>query len=358
MTVSVIILNWNGRALLEEFLPSVVCHTPAEIAEIIVADNGSSDDSVAWLNELFPSIRVIRLEKNFGFAEGYNKAIAQIDSLYTVLLNSDVEVTPGWLEAPLSMLEADRSIAAVQPKILSFTDKKKFEYAGAAGGFIDRYGYPFCRGRVLSVVEKDHGQYDTVAELLWASGACLFIRTEVYEQEGGLDANFFAHQEEVDMCWRLRARGYRIVCTPQSVVYHVGGGTLNVESQQKTYLNFRNNLLMLYKNLPQKEVKKVLRVRWWLDWLAAFQFFITGHPKNTVAVARARRDFKRLRKDYAVVREENLQKTVTGLISEIYPSSLLLAFYIGGKKSFSELFSPETPCSLHVGRQSFKGGEK
>ena len=335
--VSVIILNWNGGALMEEFLPSVVAHSPSHIAEIIVADNGSTDHSIAMLREKFPEIRVICFDKNYGFAEGYNKAIAQTDTTYIVLLNSDVEVTPDWLDAPLALLDADKSIAAVQPKILAQRDKKQFEYAGAAGGFIDIYGYPYCRGRIQYVVEEDQGQYDTQADLLWATGACLFVRTETYKNEGGLDANFFAHQEEIDMCWRLRARGYRIVYTPESTVYHVGGATLHTESPQKTFLNFRNNLLVLYKNLPENDLKHVMRVRYWLDRIAAAKFFITDNPKNAFAVTRARRDFKRLMKDYAEIRKENISKTTCMDIPEIRRKSLLYSFYIERKRKFSEL---------------------
>jgi GT2 family glycosyltransferase len=337
MNVSVIILNWNGQSLMEKFLPSVIANTPAEIAEIIVADNGSTDNSISMLNEKFPSIRVIRLERNYGFAEGYNKAIAQTGATYTVLLNSDVEVTPHWLDAPLSIMEANPSIAAVQPKIRAYHNKKMFEYAGAAGGFLDVYGYPYCRGRIMSVVEEDHGQYDTQIDILWATGACLFIRTEVYKKEGGLDANFFAHQEEIDLCWRLRTRGYRIVCTPQSVVFHVGAATLKSESPQKTFLNFRNNLLMLYKNLPEKELRRVFRIRYGLDVIAATKFFVTGHPKNAWAVFRARREFKRLKKDYSEIRKENIDKTTCAPVPEIRAKSLLFSFYFKGKQKFSQL---------------------
>ena len=337
MNTSVIILNWNGQALLERFLPSVVAHTPSGMAEIVVADNGSSDNSVAMLQARFPEIRIIRFDKNYGFAEGYNKAIALTDTKYTVLLNSDVEVTPNWIEAPLAIMEADKSIAAVQPKILSQQNKQYFEYAGAAGGFLDMYGYPYCRGRIMYVIEEDQGQYDTQTNIFWASGACLFVRTDVYKKEGGLDANFFAHQEEIDLCWRLRARGYRIVYTPQSVVFHVGAATLKTESPQKTYLNFRNNLLMLYKNLPEKELRHVLRIRYWLDRIAAAKFFVTDNPKNALAVFRARRQFKRLMKEYKAIRNENMKRTTCTHIPELRRKSLLYSFYIGRKRTFSQL---------------------
>ena len=337
MKVAVIILNWNGRALMEEFLPSVIAHSPRHIAEIIVADNGSTDNSISMLNDKFPSVRVIQFDKNYGFAEGYNKAIAQTDATYTVLLNSDVDVTPYWLDAPLEIMENDKSVAAVQPKIRAHHNKTMFEYAGAAGGYIDMYGYPYCRGRVMSIVEEDNGQYDTQTDILWATGACLFIRTEVYKNEGGLDANFFAHQEEIDMCWRLRSRGYRIVCTPQSVVYHVGGATLKTESPQKTYLNFRNNLLMLYKNSPENELKQIFTIRYWLDRIAAAKFFLAGNPQNAAAVFHARRDFKHQKKDYSKIREENIHKTSCPHIPEIRRKSLLYSFYINRKQKFSQL---------------------
>lgn len=335
--VAVVILNWNGKALMEEFLPSVVSHTPQEWADVIVADNGSTDDSLDMLEARFPSVGIVRLDKNYGFAEGYNQALKHIDHTYTVLLNSDVEVTPGWLDAPLAAMDADRQIAAAQPKILAQRNKSYFEYAGAAGGFMDKYGYPYCRGRMLHVIEKDHGQYDTPADLLWATGACLFVRTAVYKDAGGLDAGFFAHQEEIDMCWRLRSRGYRLVCTPASVVYHVGGGTLSVESPRKTFLNFRNNLLMLFKNLPEKELRPVMRTRFWLDYIAAAKFLASGHWANAKAVYEARKAFFGLRPSYAAKRKENLSQTILADIPELRKGSLIVAFYLQGKKKFSDL---------------------
>lgn len=335
--VSVVILNWNGRQLMEQFLPSVLACTPAEGAEIVVADNGSTDDSLEMLGRLFPSVRVIRLDRNYGFAEGYNRALEEVGADYAVLLNSDIEVTPGWLEAPLAALDSDPAIACVQPKIRAYRNKGFFEYAGAAGGYMDRYGYPFCRGRIFQVVEKDEGQYDRPADILWATGACLFIRTAVYKEAGGLDAGFFAHQEEIDLCWRLRSRGYRLVCTPASVVYHVGGATLHAESPRKTFLNFRNNLLMLYKNLPEKELRRVLRIRFWLDYLAAAKFLLEGHPKNAKAVYDARKAFTALQPAYAPKRRENLEKTVLTEIPEVWRKSILVLFYGKGKKTFQAL---------------------
>lgn len=335
--VAVVILNWNGAKLMEEFLPSVVDYSPAELAEVIVADNGSTDASVDMLKEKFPSVRIIQLDKNYGFAEGYNQALKQIDNKYTVLLNSDVEVTPGWLDAPLAAMEADSTIVAAQPKIKAQRNKDYFEYAGAAGGYMDIYGYPYCRGRLLHVVEKDEGQYDTPTDILWATGACLFIRTAIYKEVGGLDAGFFAHQEEIDMCWRLRSRGYRLVCTPQSVVYHVGGATLQVESPRKTFLNFRNNLLMLYKNLPEKDLKHVMRARFWLDYIAATKFLLCGHVQNAKAVYEARKAFFDMKPEYAEKRRENLAKTTLGTIPELMHSSLIIGFYLKGKKKFTDI---------------------
>lgn len=335
--VAIVILNWNGAALMERFLPSVVRYSPEEMAEVVVADNGSTDDSLALLAEKFPSVRVVRFDRNYGFAEGYNRALQQIDTPYAVLLNSDVEVTPGWLEAPLRRLDASPEVAAVQPKLLAERARDQFEYAGAAGGFMDKYGYPFCRGRIFQEIETDRGQYDAEADILWATGACLFVRTEVYRAVGGLDAKFFAHQEEIDMCWRMRARGYRLVCTPESVVYHVGGGTLNAESPRKTFLNFRNNLLMLYKNLPEKELHRVMRLRFWLDYLAALKFLLEGHPANARAVREARREFHRLVPEYRETRIVNQQLAVVKEIPELKSFSLLWQFYVRGKKHYGQL---------------------
>lgn len=336
--VAVIILNWNGRTLLSRFLPSVIRHTPAALAEVVVADNGSTDDSMPFMAALHPGIRVVRMEENYGFAGGYNRAVAAVEAEYVVLLNSDVEVTEGWLDAPLQALEADPGLAAVQPKVLAERQRDRFEYAGAAGGFIDRYGYPFCRGRLFGSVEQDTGQYDRPCEVLWATGACLFIRREVYLKEGGLDAGFFAHQEEIDLCWRLRCRGYGIRCIPQSVVYHKGGGTLRMESPRKTFLNFRNNLLTVYKNLPEAELPEVLRVRRVLDYLAAAKFLLSGRGANAWAVVRARRAFRKMQQEYRAVREENLGRCVESKSPpEVYRQSLLKAFYLQGKKRFSQL---------------------
>ena len=289
------------------------------------------------LRQEFPDVHLIILKENLGFAEGYNLALQQVSAEYVVLLNSDVEVTGHWLAPLVSYMDAHPEVAACQPKIRSWRQKELFEYAGAAGGFIDRYGYPFCRGRIMSAVEKDNGQYDTVVPVFWATGAALFIRRKDYLDAGGLDGRFFAHMEEIDLCWRLRARGRMLVCVPQSTVYHVGGATLKKENPHKTFLNFRNNLVMLYKNLPQEELGSVMRVRAVLDYVAALSFLLKGQFPNMWAVLRARRAFHLLRPSFADARKENLKKTSLPMIPERVKSSILVGFYLRGKKFFSQL---------------------
>ena len=329
---AVVILNWNGRKLLEQFLPALIINTPADLAEIIVADNGSTDGSESFLSIQYPQIRRITFDKNYGFAEGYNRALLQLNHEYVVLLNSDVEVTAHWLEKALDYLDVNQDVVALQPKLLDYKDKTAFEYAGASGGFLDIYGYPFCRGRIFATVEKDNGQYDELEEIVWASGACLFIRNKDYKEAGGLDKNFFAHQEEIDLCWRLRARGKKIVCFPQSVVYHLGGATLKMEHPQKTFLNFRNNILMTYKNLPEKYYRKVMILRFFLDYLASLQFLLKACPANAWSVVKARKDFNRLKKNYKIIRKENLEKTVDELPSGILTQSILWKYHIKNQK--------------------------
>ena len=330
---AVVILNWNGREMLRSFLPSVL--DSSEGAAVYVADNASTDNSVQLLRSEFPSVRLITLDENYGFAEGYNRAIQQVEAEYVILLNSDVEVTDNWLSPLVYYMDAHPEVAACQPKIRSWHYREQFEYAGAAGGFMDCYGYPFCRGRVMSVVEDDHGQYDKVIPIFWATGAALMIRRVDYLEVSGLDNTFFAHMEEIDLCWRLRARGRGIVCIPQSVVYHVGGATLKKENPRKTFLNFRNNLLMLYKNLPEHELHAVMRIRTLLDYVAAFVFLLKGQYPNAHAVIQARRAYHKLRAGYADVRAENLRKTVQTVIPERFSYSLLVRFYMFGKKTFS-----------------------
>lgn len=335
--IAVVILNWNGCEMLRSFLPSVVRCSETDGAVVYVADNGSTDASVEMLRREFPTVHLIILEENQGFADGYNLALQQVSAEYVVLLNSDVEVTEHWLSPLVAYMDAHPEVAACQPKIRSWRQKELFEYAGAAGGFIDRYGYPFCRGRIMGEVEVDKGQYDTVIPVFWATGAALFIRLKDYRDAGGLDGRFFAHMEEIDLCWRLRARGRLLVCIPQSVVYHVGGATLKKENPRKTFLNFRNNLVMLYKNLPQAELASVMRVRAILDYVAVLSFLLKGQIPNALAVLRARRAYHSLRPSYAVAREENLEKTSLPVIPERTKNSILAQFYLHGKKFFSQL---------------------
>ena len=292
MKCSVIILNWNGAEMLRTYLPSVVAHTTLPDVEIIVADNGSTDNSLEVLCTEFPDVRTIVLDQNYGFAEGYNRAINQVDSQYVVLLNSDVEVTEGWLESMLAYLDANADVASVQPKIRSYLNRDYFEHAGAAGGFVNALGYPYCRGRILWKVEQDKGQYDTITDVDWTSGACMCVRTNVYKELGGLDASFFAHMEEIDLCWRMRNAGWRLVCLPQSVVYHLGGGSLHYDSPRKTYLNHRNNLIMIKKN--KKHPFGVIFVRFFLDYAAACLYLLQGRWGAFKAVFQARRDYHKM----------------------------------------------------------------
>lgn len=333
--IAVVILNYNGAEMLRAFLPFVVDYSPE--AEVIVADNCSTDASAQVMREEFPAVRYIQLEKNYGFADGYNRALAQVEAEYFLLLNSDVEVTQGWLAPMLEYMDSHPGVAACQPKLLSYKNKKEFEYAGACGGFIDKYGYPYCRGRIFDTVEEDKGQYDSVAELFWATGAALMIRAEDYRVAGGLDGTFFAHMEEIDLCWRLRSRGRGIVCIPQSCVYHVGGATLNKSNPRKTYLNFRNNMLMLYKNLPENELRHVMFVRALLDYVAAFKSLLSGDAAGCRAVLQARRDFRRIKHDYSDLRRENLEKSVAVYIKERASFSILWKYYAEGRRLFSEL---------------------
>jgi GT2 family glycosyltransferase len=336
--VSVVILNWNGVDMLRKFIPSVMDNSVGEGIEICVADNASSDGSLEMLRSEFPVVRLIELDQNYGFAEGYNRALEQVDAEYVVLLNSDVEVTPHWLEPLLDYMDTHSGTVACQPKLLSWHNKEYFEYAGASGGFIDRYGYPFCRGRIFDVVEKDCGQYDTVTEVMWVTGAALFIRLADYREVGGLDGHFFAHMEEIDLCWRLRSRGKKLVCIPQSVVYHVGGATLKKENPRKTFLNFRNNLLMLYKNLPDKELTHVMRMRRFLDYLAAFETLVLKRNWGDFkAIFKARRAFKAWKHEFDEDRRKIQAGRVKEEIPQVYNLSIIWQYYAKGKKLFSQL---------------------
>ncbi len=330
MQVAVVILNWNGRSFLEKFLPSVIRNSPD--AHIIVADNASSDGSVRYLGDEFPEVTVIENSENLGFAGGYNAALQGLKEEYFVLLNSDVEVTEGWLDPLVRLMDSDTDIAACQPKMLQYDRKTHFEYAGACGGFIDMFGYPFCRGRIFDTLEQDTGQYDEANEVFWASGACLLIRAAVYREMGGLDADLFAHMEEIDLCWRAKRAGYRIMAEPRSVVYHVGGGTLSRSNPRKTFLNFRNGLELLAKNLPPRRSVPRLLIRMLLDGVAAFRFLFSGQPSDAWAVIRAHGAFySRLGR--------TLRKR-TGRYPElrgIYTRSIVFDHFIRGMKTFTLL---------------------
>ena len=331
--VAVVILNYNGKKFLEKFL-SIVIDNNANFSEIIVADNNSTDDSVEFMKNNFPNIRLILNDFNGGFATGYNIALRQIEADYYVLLNSDIEVTPHWIEPVIELMENDESIAACQPKILSYHDKTKFEYAGAAGGFIDKYGYPFCRGRLFQNLETDKGQYDDdIKEIFWATGACLFVRSSIYHKIGGLDDDFFAHMEEIDLCWRLKNAGYKIMYCPDSKIYHIGGGTLPKSSARKTYLNFRNNLSLLMKNLPNGKVFSTIFLRFFLDWIAAFKFLCDGSFADFFAVIRAHFYFLR----HLPVLSKKRKQLSQNKVSQVYQKNIVFKYFLEKKKLFNEL---------------------
>lgn len=335
--LAVVILNWNGEKMLRLFLPSVWNNSQMEGVAVYVADNASSDTSCEWLEKEFPQVHLIRLDRNYGFAEGYNRALSEIQAEYYLLLNSDVEVTENWLIPLLGYMDEHPEVAACQPKLLSWHHKNVFEYAGACGGYLDRLGYPYCRGRIFDVVEKDRGQYDTCEPVFWASGAALMVRSDDYWKCGGLDGRFFAHMEEIDFCWRLRHAGRLIYCIPQSKVYHVGGGTLSKENPRKTYLNFRNNLFMLYKNLPSGQLFFILCIRAVLDYIAAFTFLLKGHVPNARAVIKARLDFWRMRSYRKEARRRVWKHVCSRQIPEQRPFSILWSYHVRRVKDFASL---------------------
>lgn len=333
--IAVVILNYNGLKLMQKYLPTVIENTTK--ADIIVADNGSTDGSVEWLKKTYPELRIIAFEKNYGFAEGYNQALKLVDVEYYVLLNSDVRTPKGWIDPMLEYMENHPNCVACQPKIRAELEPEKFEYAGASGGFIDIYGYPLCRGRIMSYIETDNNQYDTIEEIFWATGACMFIRSKDYWDAGGLDGRFFAHQEEIDLCWRLKARGASIVCIPQSKVFHVGGGSLGYESPFKTRLNFRNNALLLYKNLSSDRYWWTYIFRLILDWVAALQMLIQGKPKNAWAVIEAQIEFIKMIKDFKSDRAKNLSLTTQKKPIGLLNLWLIWQVYINKKHKYSDL---------------------
>lgn len=332
MRVAVIILNWNGEKLLQQFLPSVLKYTPSSLGKVVVVDNGSTDHSLEMMNECFPGVELMVFDHNYGFAGGYNRAIALREEEIVVLLNSDVEVTEGWLEPLVELLDKQPEVVAVQPKIKSWTDKERFEYAGACGGFIDYLGFPFCRGRVLDVTEVDDGQYDDEAEVFWCSGAALCIRREAYLKAGGLDERFFAHMEEIDLCWRLRNAGEMLKVCPRSVVFHLGGGSLPMNHPRKLFLNYRNNLLMLYKNLCRERWRVVALRRLFFDGAAFILFLLKGEWANAKAVINAYKEFRIMKRNYT--QEKMPHNDVC-----IYPHSLIFKYYFGKIRTFAGLWN-------------------
>lgn len=330
--IAVVILNWNGKKFLEELLPTLIQHTPSEV-DIVVGDNASSDNSVEFLKQNYPQIQIIQNDKNYGFAEGYNKVLDKVYADYFVLLNSDVEVTDNWISPIINIMDADDNIAICQPKLLSYYQRDTFEYAGGAGGYIDKYGYPFCRGRLFTTLEKDNGQYNDVCEIFWATGAAMFVKAKVWKDLGGLDGDFFAHMEEIDFCWRAKNAGYKVYYCPQSVVYHIGGGTLPPSSPFKTFLNFRNNFSLLFKNLQKRQLAYVFPIRILMDWVAALKFLAEKKPKEFTAVIKAHWDFYR-----QIPALKHKRKNITQRkVSNIYNGNIVLEYYLKGKKIFSKL---------------------
>lgn len=328
--VAVVILNWNGKDLLEKFLPSVVEHSAG--ATIYVADNASTDNSVSYISEIFPTVKIIENKVNGGYSKGYNDALKNLTEDIFVLLNSDVEVTQNWLQPIVLEFKKNPSVTAAQPKVLDYKNKDYFEYAGAAGGFLDKYGYPFCRGRIFNNLEKDLGQYNYVAEIFWASGACLFVKAEAYWQVGGLDEDYFAHQEEIDLCWRLQSRGGKILFVGDSKVYHVGGATLDAINPQKTFYNFRNSLLNLFKNVDGAKVYFTILVRFVLDGVAGIQFLIKGKPKHCLAIIKAHLSFYGLVPKFISKRRKFASK-----IQYYKIKSIVFQHFIKNKRNFDQL---------------------
>ncbi len=335
-TVAVVILNWNGQNLLSEFLPNVVKHTPAPNT-IILADNASTDESITWTNTHYPEVQIIKNHENLGFAAGYNTALANLNYDYFVLLNSDVAVTENWIEPIIRLMENDRKIAVCQPKLLSYKSPESYEYAGAAGGYMDVLGYPFCRGRIFETLEKDKLQYETTEEVFWASGAAFFIRADLFKLAGGFDKDFFAHMEEIDLCWRLKNMGYKIMASHESTVYHLGGGTLTETSPQKTFLNFRNSLYTLRKNIPLHTAFGLLFIRHVLDLVALFKFLLTGKFKHAFAINRAHYDFLINQGKCIQKRKELLKLFKKSNKTGQYKRSIVYDYYILKKKKFTDL---------------------
>jgi len=334
--VAIVILNWNGLEFLKKFLGGVIQHSDEAGTAIFVADNCSTDGSVEWIESNFPTLKIIRLDKNYGFAGGYNLALEQIAAKYFLLINSDIEVTKGWLKPMIEFMDSNPNVAACQPKIRSYHNREYFEYAGAAGGYIDKFGYPFCRGRMFYHIEKDIGQYDSEASIFWSSGACMMIRADAWKKAGGFDTSFFAHMEEIDLCWRLGKLGFLVYCVPQSVVYHVGGGALPYSSPFKTYLNYRNSLFMLYKNLPDNKLQQILFARKILDGIAAFMFLVKFDFFNFAAIFKAHTSYYKSKNNLKESRKKVKQLGEKD-IQTIFNKSLIYEFFIRGCKTFERL---------------------
>ncbi len=332
--VAVVILNWNGKKFLEKFLPQLIKNTDFQKVDIWIADNHSHDESIEFIREKYSQIKTLVFDKNYGFAGGYNKALEKIEAEYFVLLNSDVEVSENWINPIIDFLDKNKYVAAVQPKILSFYDREKFEYAGAAGGFIDKYGYPFCRGRILTSTEKDLGQYDNIKEIFWATGACMFIRAKDF-LEHEFDEDFFAHMEEIDLCWRLKNKGRKIIYFPQVSVYHVGGGTLPQESPHKLFLNYRNNLLLLYKNLPKNKTIIILFIRMLLDGMSAIIYLFKFQISYFYSVFKAHIAFYGLLRKFSKKRKTLLKNNKEH--SEMYKKSIIFDYFLRKKTKFNQL---------------------
>lgn len=333
---AIVILNWNGKKFLEQFLPGVISNSKG-VARVIVADNASTDDSVQYISTLNQEVELIQLDKNYGFTGGYNRALKLVDAEYYILLNSDVEVTPNWIEPVITYLDGNLDVAACQPKVRSFLDKHLLEHAGASGGYIDWMGYPFCRGRLFTQLEEDNGQYDQIRDVFWATGACMFIRSKVFHQENGFDEDFFAHMEEIDLCWRIQSAGYRLCVIPESKVFHVGGGTLPKSSARKTYYNFRNNLMMLHKNLPAHQLWFVMLIRLVLDGIAGLKFLFEGGFSDLIAVFKAHNVFFRSLPRRIKIRREQQKRVVNTNLKGFYSKSVLFDYFIKRKIKFSDL---------------------
>ncbi len=335
--VAIVILNWNGEKFLRKFLPTLIENTNSDLARICIIDNCSTDTSVQFLNDNFPQIELIKLDKNYGFAGGYNRGLAKINAEYFMLLNSDVEVEKHWIEPLVELMNSNSKIGICGPKLLDYNNRNKFEYAGAAGGYIDKYGYPFCRGRVFDSLETDNSQHNTTENCLWISGAALFIRSKLFFEVGGLDDDFFAHQEEIDLCWRVQNYGYKVVCEPKSAIYHVGGGALPKSNPFKTYLNFRNNLYLIVKNMTDNEARRTLFVRFFLDVVAAVRMLFQGNFGEFKAVFKAYKDFMKNKKTMKQKRNLVSRKQVSQIVG-MYNGSIVLIHFLGKKNTSKEIF--------------------